>query len=67
MQLRSRRSSDPSVCHGKPCIRGHRIWVSLILDLMAVESYRAKQASEQQRAELALVPAAVAGGVEAEA
>jgi DNA replication protein DnaC len=40
---------------------------SVILDLMAVESYRAKQASEQQRAELALVPAAVAGGVEAEA
>jgi uncharacterized protein (DUF433 family) len=25
----------PSVCFGKPCIRGHRIWVSLILDLLA--------------------------------
>lgn len=26
---------DPSRCGGKPCIRGHRIWVSLILDLLA--------------------------------
>ena len=26
---------DPARCGGKPCIRGHRIWVSLILDLMA--------------------------------
>ena len=27
--------TDPAVCHGKPCIRGHRIWVSLIIDLLA--------------------------------
>ena len=26
---------DPAVCGGKPCIRGHRIWVSLILGLLA--------------------------------
>ncbi len=26
---------DPRRCGGKPCIRGHRIWVSLILDLLA--------------------------------
>jgi len=25
---------DPNVCFGKPCIRGHRIWVSLILDML---------------------------------
>ncbi len=23
------------MCGGRPCIRGHRIWVSLILDLLA--------------------------------
>lgn len=34
-QLLSRITVDPNVCFGKPCIRGHRIWVSLILDLLA--------------------------------
>jgi uncharacterized protein (DUF433 family) len=33
--LLSRISIDPNICFGKPCIRGHRIWVSLILDLLA--------------------------------
>ena len=26
---------DPRICGGKPCIRGTRIWVSLILDFLA--------------------------------
>ncbi len=34
-ELLSRISINPQVCFGKPCIRGHRIWVSLILDLLA--------------------------------
>src|SRR4051794_7935336 len=34
-QLLSRIWIDPKRCFGKPCIRGHRIWVSLILDMLA--------------------------------
>jgi uncharacterized protein (DUF433 family) len=26
---------DPERCGGKPCIRGHRLWGSLVLDLLA--------------------------------
>ncbi len=33
--LLERISVDPDVCFGKPCIRGYRIWVSLILDMLA--------------------------------
>ena len=34
-ELLRRISIDPQVCFGKPCIRGHRLWVSLILDMLA--------------------------------
>jgi uncharacterized protein (DUF433 family) len=33
--LLDRIAIDPAVCGGKPCIKGTRIWVSLILDLLA--------------------------------
>ncbi len=33
--LLRRITVDPNVCFGKPCIRGTRIWVSLILDFLA--------------------------------
>ncbi len=33
--LLERISIDPNVCIRKPCIRGTRIWVSLILDFLA--------------------------------
>lgn len=32
---RARISIDPKICHGKPCIRGSRIMVSVILDNLA--------------------------------
>ena len=34
-ELLNRISINPNICFGKPCIRGNRIWVSLILDLLA--------------------------------
>jgi uncharacterized protein (DUF433 family) len=34
-ELLERISVNPAVCFGKPCIKGHRIWVSLILVLLA--------------------------------
>ncbi|MGD1903070.1 MAG: DUF433 domain-containing protein [Geitlerinemataceae cyanobacterium] len=34
-ELLKRISIDPNVCFGKPCVRGSRIWVSLLLDFMA--------------------------------
>ena len=34
-ELLRRISIDPGVCFGKPCIRGTRIWVSLIVDNLA--------------------------------
>lgn len=32
---RERISINPSICHGKPCIKETRIWVSLIVDNLA--------------------------------
>ena len=34
-ELLSRITVDPQICFGKPCIRGHRIWVALVLDFLA--------------------------------
>ncbi len=34
-ELLDRISIDPNVCSGKPCIRGTRLWVSLIIDNLA--------------------------------
>ena len=33
-ELLQRISIDPAICGGKSSIRGHRIWVSLILDFL---------------------------------
>jgi uncharacterized protein (DUF433 family) len=34
-ELLSRVSVDPNVCVGKPCIRGTRIYIAIILDALA--------------------------------
>lgn len=33
--LLARISVNPQVCFGKPCVKGTRIWVSLLLDFVA--------------------------------
>jgi len=33
-ELLNRISVNPNICFGKPCIKGTRIWVSLILDFL---------------------------------
>jgi uncharacterized protein (DUF433 family) len=35
MNWTERIAINPEICHGKPCIKGTRIWVSLILDFLA--------------------------------
>jgi uncharacterized protein (DUF433 family) len=35
-ELLERIVVDPAICFGKPTIRGHRLWVSLILGCLAV-------------------------------
>jgi uncharacterized protein (DUF433 family) len=34
-ELLTQISINPQVCFGKPCIKGRRIWVSLVLDFLA--------------------------------
>jgi uncharacterized protein (DUF433 family) len=35
MDWRERISINPKICHGKPCIKGTRVMVSVILDNLA--------------------------------
>ena len=35
MELRERITIDPNICHGKPCIRGLRYPVEVILELLS--------------------------------
>ncbi len=35
MNWKDRITTDPTICHGKPCIKGTRVLVSVILDNLA--------------------------------
>jgi uncharacterized protein (DUF433 family) len=63
--LLDRVSIDPSVCGGRPCIRGTRIWVSLILDMLAGGMSEADLRAEYPELTREDVLAAIAYGAEA--
>lgn len=62
--LLERISVDPNVCFGKPCIRGTRIWVSLLLDFLASGSTLDEILSEYPHLKREDVLAAIAYGAE---
>jgi uncharacterized protein (DUF433 family) len=62
--LLERISIDPNVCFGKPCIRGTRIWVSLILDLLASGTSMEELLEEYPQLIMEDVLAAIAYGAE---
>lgn len=63
-ELLQRISIDPGVCFGKPCIRGTRIWVSLILDLLASGMSGDEVRTEYPQLEPEDIRAAIAYGAE---
>src|SRR5436190_1003010 len=63
-ELLSRIWIDPKRCFGKPCIRGHRIWVSLILDMLASGMSAADILKEYPQLEEADILACIAYGSE---
>jgi uncharacterized protein (DUF433 family) len=62
--LLERISIDPNVCFGKPCIRGTRIWVSLILDFLANGMSMEELLVEYPQLEVKDIRAAIAYGAE---
>lgn len=63
-ELLGRISIDPQICFGKPCIRGTRIWVSLILDFLASGTTIEELLEEYPQLKREDVLAAIAYGAE---
>ena len=64
-ELLQRITIDPNVCFGKPCIRGTRIWVSLILDFLASGMKEAEVLEDYPQLTSEDIRAALAYGAEA--
>lgn len=62
--LLERISIDPAICFGKPCIRGTRLWVSLLLDFLAAGSTIEELLDEYPQLTREDVLAAIAYGAE---
>jgi uncharacterized protein (DUF433 family) len=62
--LLERITIDPEICGGKPCIKGTRIWVSLLLDFLAGGMSEADLLTEYPQLAHEDVMAALAYGAE---
>ena len=62
--LLDRITINPNICFGKPTIRGTRIWVSLILDMLASGMIVEEILEEYPHLEAADVRATIAYGAE---
>jgi uncharacterized protein (DUF433 family) len=62
--LLKRISIDPNICFGKPCIRGTRIWVSLLLDFLANGMTMEELLEEYPHLTIEDIRAAIAYGAE---
>ncbi len=56
---------DPAVCGGRPCVRGTRIWVALILDFLAGGMSEAQLRAEYAQLTRDDILAPIAYGAEA--
>lgn len=65
LPLLERISIDPNICFGRPCIKGTRIWVSLVLDFLASGSTEEEILKEYPQLTHEDVLAAIAYGSEA--
>lgn len=63
--LLDRITINPAVCGGKPCVRGTRIWVSLILGILASGTSEAELLAEYPALTHDDILAALAYGAEA--
>ena len=62
--LLERISVDPDICFGKPCVRGTRIWVSLLLDQLAAGTSIDEILADHPQLQRVDVLAAIAYGAE---
>jgi uncharacterized protein (DUF433 family) len=62
--LLERIAIDPETCGGRPCIKGTRIWVSLVLDFLANGMTESELLAEYRRLVRDDVLAAIAYGAE---
>ena len=63
--LLQRISIDPLICGRKPCVKGTRIWVSLVLDFLAEGMSEAELSAEYPQLSHEDVLEAIAFGAEA--